>query len=159
MMRVFIAPRAKKAMEKEISRFPNLETGGMLLGYSDGEKEVIQVLEATDSGYQNTVHEENVFEYDSEYVEHMCVILSELYDPPLELEGVWHKHNSVCVTHFSRADEEMHRQLLEITSHPCVSILYEKIDKKEAVEDIKEEYILYVLGLKHGGNEEVCNVD
>lgn len=152
MTKVIIASRAKKTMKNEIGRFPMLETGGLLLGYSDPVTSYIQVLEATDSGYQNTVHEENVFEYDVAYVEHMCDILGGLYDPPLEIVGVWHKHNNACVTHFSRADEDMHQQLLALLPHPCLSILFEK---KATSEEADDEYNVLVFKLNESGHEDV----
>lgn len=31
--------------------------------------------------------------YDADYEEHLCSYLSDLYEAPLELVGVWHKHN------------------------------------------------------------------
>ena len=116
--------RAKAAMQNELARFPEQETGGLLLGYADAAH--IEVLEATDGGYQNTVHEPDCFAYDVAYEEHLCGILSELYDPPLQLVGLWHKHNAIGIPHFSRADEAMHRQLLEGAAHPCLSLLFEK---------------------------------
>lgn len=116
--------RAKAAIQNELARFPLLETGGLLLGYADAVH--IAVLEATDGGYQDTIHEPGCFAYDAAYEEHLCSVLSELYDPPLQLVGLWHKHNAAGIPHFSRADEDMHRQLIENTAHPCLSLLFEK---------------------------------
>ena len=117
-------------MEQELSRFPDTETGGLLLGYSEPESG-ISILEATDSGYQNTIHTPGSFQYDTTYEEHLCNLLSLLYQPSLQLVGVWHKHNSAHPSDslpFSSADEEIHRQLME-NSYPCVSVLFEKTSK------------------------------
>lgn len=116
--------RAKTAIQNELARFPDDETGGLLLGYADAEH--IAVLEATDGGYENTIHEPDCFAYDPAYEKHLCGILSELFDPPLQLVGLWHKHNQSGRSHFSRADEDMHRQLLESAAYPCISLLFEK---------------------------------
>ena len=116
-------------MENELSCFPDTETGGLLLGYSELESG-ISILEATDSGYQNTIHTVGSFQYDAAYEEHLCNLLSQLYQPPLRLVGVWHKHNSVhsdVFLPFSLADEKIHSQLME-NSCPCVSILFEKVN-------------------------------
>lgn len=125
-MKVHICARARRAMENELSRYPNLETGGLLLGRSDGAGD-IKIMEATDGGYRNTVHEEDEFAYDPEYQAHMCEVLCNIYDPPLQVVGVWHKHNIPGEIPFSRADEDIHAQLLE-NDYPCVSLLLEKTD-------------------------------
>ena len=117
-------------MEQELSRFPDTETGGLLLGYSEPESG-ISILEATDSGYQNTIHTPGSFQYDTTYEEHLCNLLSLLYQPPLQLVGVWHKHNSAHPNDslpFSSADEKIHRQLME-NFYPCISVLFEKTSK------------------------------
>lgn len=113
-----------------------------MLGYADADH--IEVLEATDGGYRNTVHEPDHFAYDPEYQGHLCGVLSGLYDPPLELIGVWHKHNSVNPLPFSRADEGIHRQLLK-GGYPCLSILFEKEAGGES------SYRVRVFLLSHDG--------
>lgn len=122
-----ISKRAQAAMEQELGCFPDLETGGLLLGYSGPEQDIL-VLEATDSGYQNTIHEAGCFQYDAAYEEHMANVLSRLYAPQLRLVGVWHKHNAVHSDQgmpFSRADEKIHAQLMQ-NGCRCISILFEK---------------------------------
>lgn len=96
-------------MENELRRFPDTETGGLLLGYSD-TLQGICILEATDGGYLNTIHEPYCFQYDDAYVTHVCGILSEMYTPPLDVVGIWHKHNSSCSVPFSLEDENLHSQ-------------------------------------------------
>ena len=131
-------------MENELRRFPDTETGGLLLGYAD-PKQGIVVREATDSGYQNTIHEPCCFQYDNTYVAHICAVLSELYTPPLDVVGIWHKHNSTCAVAFSRADEEMHIQLLRQQDHPCLSVLFEKISGGET-DEIQYNVRVFELG-------------
>ena len=118
-----ICTRAGLAIQNELGRFPDAETGGLLLGHADENR--IEVLEATYAGFLNVVREPDQFAYDPEYQVHLCSILSGLYDPPLELIGVWHKHNCINPLPFSQDDEAIHRQLLENGS-PCLSILFEK---------------------------------
>lgn len=126
-MQCNLSKRAHLVIKNELSRFPDTETGGLLLGYSEAGSD-IHILEATDSGYQNVIHEMSCFQYDTAYEAHLCHILSQLYQPPLQLVGVWHKHNSVHSDHdipFSSADEKMHRQLMQ-NDGPCISLLFEK---------------------------------
>lgn len=126
-MHCVISKRAQAVIALELSRFPDTETGGLLLGYSEPGNGIL-ILEATDSGYRDVIHEVGCFQYDIAYEEHVCGLLSQLYEPALQLVGVWHKHNAIHsggATPFSRADENMHRQLME-NGGPCVSVLFEK---------------------------------
>ncbi|QUO21868.1 hypothetical protein KFE18_15105 [Clostridiaceae bacterium Marseille-Q4143] len=68
-MYCFISKRAQIVIKNELSRFPDTETGGVLLGYSKSKRD-ISILEATDSGYQNVIHEYGYFQYDIAYEEH-----------------------------------------------------------------------------------------
>lgn len=121
-------------MQNELRRFPETETGGLLLGHRTSSCE-ISVVAATDGGYQNAIHDSHYFCYDVAYVHHVCNIISQLYDPPLELIGVWHKHNQQTNPTFSYADEEMHHRLMEHTDYPCLSILFER--HREQVYDFR----------------------
>lgn len=147
---IFISRRALCFMNNELLRYPYDETGGLLLGYTQAEFGICNiVVEATDAGFQNVIHEKYTFEYDAQYEEHIANILSSLYNPPLELIGVWHKHNNVSETKFSEADKEMHRKLLAITNHPCFSILFEK--------ESDERYRFNIFSLSVSGHKDVTN--
>lgn len=114
-------------MENELRRYPDVETGGLLLGYSDADRGVF-VAEAADGGYRNALREPCSFQYDEEYVAHVCAIVSALYTPPLDVVGIWHKHNCAGPVPFSQADEAMHAQLQDQSPFPCLSVLFEKTD-------------------------------
>ncbi len=131
-------------MENELARYPDVETGGLLLGYSNADG--VDVLEATDAG-PNAVRTADTFRMDPAYTAHMSRILSELHTPNLQVVGLWHKHNSVGEIPFSRTDEAAHRQLLALYPHPCLSILYEKEDD--------EDYDGRVFLLEETGAQEV----
>lgn len=124
-----LTERAKTAIRNELARYPDTETGGLLLGYA--HEACIEVMEATDAGYRNMIHEQDCFAYDAEYQVHLCSVLSALYDPPLELVGVWHKHNCASRIPFSNADEQIHRQLLQ-EHEKGLSILLEKEQNQPA---------------------------
>ena len=126
-MKLQITMRALCAMQQELSRYDDVETGGVLLGdFADG---ILTIREATDGGYQNVIREKNTFQYDHDYVSHVASILSELYTPPLALIGVWHKHNRCGGEDpFSHADEKMHLQLQNTALQPAISILFEKAE-------------------------------
>ena len=137
MDNIKVISRARIAIENELKRFPDKETGGLLLGYSNIPNEVL-IVEATDSGYKDTIHYDTYFKYDYAYEEHICNFLSGLYNPNLQVLGVWHKHNSFNKLNenpFSYSDEKIHEQIL-INSDICISILFEK-------EYTNEDYIQY----------------
>lgn len=117
-------------MQTEIARFPIMETGGVLLGYKNTQERSIEILEAIDSGIR-AEHDYGTFAYDVEYVSHVAEVLSALYVPQLQVIGVWHKHNHAYNPPFSDADQEMHRQMLEINDGWAVSILFQKINENE----------------------------
>ena len=125
MYRIRMTQRALRIMEAELARYPDDETGGILLGYIR-EKD-IWVVEAIDGGMA-AVRKPHTFRYDTAYVTHVANLLAVGYTPPLEMVGLWHKHTQDLPDRypFSAADEELHRQLLQITGKAGVSILFQK---------------------------------
>ncbi len=121
---VEISARAMQEMKCELSSWPDVETGGVLLGYNTGRKTII--IEATDPGYRNVIREKGKFAYDNDYVEYVATRISHLYDPPLRLVGVWHKHNHSFDPIFSEEDNSIHNRICDITKSECCSILFQK---------------------------------
>lgn len=155
-MNCIFSRRAQTVIEIELSHFPDAETGGLLLGRTDPENN-LYIFEATDSGYQNTIHTPGSFQYDAAYEEHLCCFLSQLYQPPLQLIGVWHKHNSIHSDDslpFSTADEKIHRQLTE-NSYPCVSVLFEKASKSK--DSIRYNTRIFLLS-PNGKHRDITDV-
>ena len=137
-------------MENELAQYPDWETGGLLLGYSETDQS-IRVLEATDGGY-DAIRESHEFQYDAKYVEHICGVLAGLYEPELQIVGMWHKHNYASEPPFSRTDEEMHQQLMDIQGHPCLSVLFEK--KMDTADACDYDMRMFLLDQK-GRHQEV----
>ncbi len=142
-MTVGIGRRALRAMQCEIGRFPDQETGGVLLGYALDDE--LRIVEAVDGGYTDVRRESGRFMYNADYVEHVSNILSALYNPPLELVGVWHKHNHALPPVFSQEDEEMHRRLLSLVRHDVCSILFQK--QENGLEYAMRTYCMMRLGV------------
>ena len=65
------------------------ETGGILLGYRDGNDWL--VVESIDPG-PNSTFQVAFFEYDQSYVNHLANRIVRLYERPLEVIGLWHRH-------------------------------------------------------------------
>ena len=77
------------------------ETGGILLGYRDGDDWL--VAESIDPG-PNSVFELAFFEYDQPYVNHLANRIVRLYERPLEVIGLWHRHPG-SFDRFSNTDD------------------------------------------------------
>ncbi len=106
---VRFSKEAKRLIANEFEKYPDVETGGVLLGYFS--KSYSKVVRAV-AGGEKAVREPGSFEYDSRYVEDECNKVSDLYSPPLELVGLWHKHNHILEPAFSKADIDMHSMVL-----------------------------------------------
>lgn len=97
------------------------------MGYIDVQEKKIEIVEAIDGGV-HAKHDYGTYSYDANYVSHVAGIVSELYEPCLQVIGVWHKHNHAFNPPFSDDDEDMHRKMLEISGGMAVSILFQKIN-------------------------------
>ena len=153
-MKLQITMRALRAMQLELSKFDDVETGGILLG--DFKDDTLIIHEATDAGYQNVIREKATFQYNHEYVTHIASILSSLYTPPLFVAGVWHKHNRVSDGEpFSHADELIHKQLQYTDLQPAISVLFEKAE--DGVYDMRV-FLLDVSGSHKQIEPEIINL-
>lgn len=125
--KVMLSGRAEKVMENDISYYSDMvETGGVLLGYSMKNRN-ITVVEAIDGGYKAR-REVARFEWDVEYVEHLAAQIAGIYPEPVEVVGVWHKHNLYRESDvFSQADMKMHEEIMRSANkNEIVSVLYQK---------------------------------
>ena len=120
---VTYSQRAYRQMTYEIERSRELETGGVLLGWLYGEE--LRIVEAIDGGFRAESTKYS-FAYDEQYVLHLMERLMSLYTPPLQLVGLWHKHNSFHERPFSHADMDLHKQMYEIAGGQAVSCLFQK---------------------------------
>lgn len=136
-LKVEISSRAMRGMQIELSSWPSVETGGVLLGYRTPDS--LKILESIDGGYANVKREQGQFTVDHQYVNHVSNYVANLYNPALELLGVWHKHNHSDNPPFSTKDIETHKTLYMTLQAACCSILYQK-----KVQD-KNSYIMRVF--------------
>ena len=109
-------------MTNEVDYSDMKETGGILLGYLHRNR--ICVLEAVDGGPQK-VASKSSFCFDHEYVQYVSTKISNLYNPPLVLVGMWHKHNSFHEHPFSEDDENMHKEMYLLANGSVTSILFQ----------------------------------
>ncbi len=126
-----ISGRAMRGMQYDLSLWPGVETGGVLLGYVTPQ--MVRVFEATDGGYENAVRKQGCFSYDHHYVTHISSYVANLYQPPLNIIGFWHKHNHDYDPCLSDEDLEMQERLFETNNFRGCSILFQK---KSGPEDI-----------------------
>ncbi|MBD5526773.1 MAG: hypothetical protein HDR04_20715 [Lachnospiraceae bacterium] len=100
---------AKKKIYSELKNYPDVETGGVLLGYIESDKVYIKEVVC---GGDAAIREPGAFQYDADYIEEFSTITANRYTPPLYLVGIWHKHNHTLEPAFSYADYQMHRWLI-----------------------------------------------
>ena len=143
-MQITISARAMKRMQNELSSWPGVETGGVLLGYK--RKDSIIIIEAVDGGYEKAIREPGRFQYDHKYVQHVCNQIINQYEPPLDLVGLWHKHNHSYSPLFSDEDMELNDQLCSLVKGTCCSILFQK--RLEHCEEYLMRTCLVELGKK-----------
>jgi len=95
------------------------ETGGVFLGhYQDG---VWYVIETIDPG-PKTKFSSVTLEMDLDYINHLGNKLNKLYNRPLRLLGIWHRHpGSMDV--FSSEDDLTNAELLRDDPHRAISAL------------------------------------
>lgn len=126
--KIEIYKRAFETMTFEIDNSGQNETGGILLGILETNKVVIK--ETVDGGF-DAISTETSFTYDCKYVEHVATRLIQLYNPPLKLVGVWHKHNSFHINPFSEDDLKLHKKIADLVNEGAVSVLFQKKDLSE----------------------------
>ena len=88
-LRVRFTQRAWTSILSETLYKVRTETGGILLGHRDGNDWL--VVESIDPG-PNSTFQVAFFEYDQSYVNHLANRIVRLYERPLEVIGLWHRH-------------------------------------------------------------------
>jgi proteasome lid subunit RPN8/RPN11 len=117
--RVVISSRAHAAIVAEThAQHPN-ETGGILLGHH--HKGQWRVIESIDPG-PNSRFSPTTFEYDTAYVNHLARKMSGLYEQPLRLIGLWHRHPG-SFDRFSGEDDQTNRRYAEQSADGAISCL------------------------------------
>lgn len=88
-MRVIFSDRAYAAVLAETTEKVTTETGGLFLGaVRDGTWYIIETI---DPG-PKAIFQVAYFEYDRKYTQHLINKVANLYDQPLTLIGLWHRH-------------------------------------------------------------------
>ena len=116
---VVVSSRAYAAIVAEThAQHPN-ETGGILLGHH--RQGVWHVIEAIDPG-PNAHFSPTTFEYDTAYVTHLARKLAGVYEQPLSLIGLWHRHPG-SFDRFSAEDDATNRRYAEQSPAGAISCL------------------------------------
>lgn len=101
LLHVRITRRAWTAILAETLAEIRTETGGILLGYRDGNDWL--VVESIDPG-PGSVMESAYFEYNEQYVTHLANRIAKMYQRRLEILGLWHRHPG-SFDRFSNTDD------------------------------------------------------
>lgn len=118
-MEIVFTERAFVSLLSETAEKIETETGGIFLGYRDGEK--WYVVESIDPGPKSTF-QVAYFEYDQKYVNHLSQKIARLYKKPLELLGLWHRHPG-SFDQFSGTDDGTNRKFAAQNPSGAISAL------------------------------------
>lgn len=88
-MKAIFSNRAYTAVMAETTEKVETETGGLFLGTVVDDNWYI--IEAIDPG-PNSIFKVTYFEYDQKYTQHLINKIAKLYNEPLTLIGLWHRH-------------------------------------------------------------------
>jgi proteasome lid subunit RPN8/RPN11 len=116
---VVISDRAYISVLSETQLNIKTETGGVFLGHRCGS--IWYVIEAIDPG-PNSVFSASFFEYDRPYINHLINRVKELYQEPLDLIGLWHRHPG-SMDYFSHIDEQTNTDYARLNKSGSISAL------------------------------------
>lgn len=122
---VVFSDKAYNAIIRETFEWDPVETGGILLGHilDNGCWIVMEVLPP---GYgeqlegNRVFHEFSYFEYNQKFVNYLAKSVSEQYEIPLELLGLWHRHPG-SMDHFSGTDDRTNSLFAAQNPHGVIS--------------------------------------
>lgn len=118
-MQVIFTQRAFVSILAETAEKIQTETGGIFLGYR--EADTWYVVEAIDPGPKSTF-QVAYFEYDTKYVNHLVNKVARIYNKPLELIGLWHRHPG-SFDQFSGTDDGTNLKFATLHKDGAISAL------------------------------------
>lgn len=116
---VVFSRRAHAAIDAETHQQHPNETGGILLGHHCAGRWL--VIEAIDPG-PGSHFSPTTFEYDTAYVNHLACKVAAVYERPLSLIGLWHRHPG-SFDRFSGQDDQTNRRYAEQSPAGAISCL------------------------------------
>jgi proteasome lid subunit RPN8/RPN11 len=143
---VVLSERAYKSILAETFTYGDCETGGILLGHFVNK--VWYVIENVDPGII-TVNRSTFFQYDENYVNHQIKKISRIYNYPLTILGIWHRHPGSMDTfsstdlssiniHVSRARVGILSMLVNVD--PSLRMTFYYCDKKNTLMKVPYDY-------------------
>lgn len=118
-MKVIFSERAYASIMAETTEKIKTETGGLFLGAIDHGR--WYVVEAIDPG-PKSVFEVTYFEYDQAYTQHLINKIANLYNYPLALIGLWHRHPG-SFERFSSTDDGTNSKYAKMRAEGAISAL------------------------------------
>lgn len=116
-MKAVFSTRAFTAVKAETTEKVTTETGGLFLGiYEEGTWYIIETI---DPG-PNSIFQVAYFEYDQKYTQHLINKIANLYNFPLQLIGLWHRHPGSFDV-FSMTDDETNTKYAKMREVGAIS--------------------------------------
>lgn len=148
---VVFSDKAYNAIITETFDWDPVETGGILLGHILDNGCWI-VMETLPPGYgesnegDRVFHEYGYFEYNQKFVNYLVKSVSEQYEIPLELLGLWHRHPG-SMDHFSGTDDRTNTTFASL--NPCGAI--------SGLVNVDPQLRMTMYYLPHNGNQSLIN--
>lgn len=118
---LYLSPSVISSVRDELQKYPNVETGGVFLGYR--RRGHYCVLESICGG-ELAIRKKGTFVPDWIYINQIVRQRLKVSDSLCFL-GIWHKHNHSLEPAFSKADIDMHNALLKANGY-ALSCLFQK---------------------------------
>lgn len=148
---VVFSDKAYNAIITETFDWDPVETGGILLGHILDNGCWI-VMETLPPGYgepnegDRVFHEYGYFEYNQKFVNYLVKSVSEQYEIPLELLGLWHRHPG-SMDHFSGTDDRTNSTFASLNPYGAISGLV----------NVDPQLRMTMYYLPHNGNQSLIN--
>jgi len=115
--RIIFSDKAYNSIAVETYDKMNTETGGILLGFIEGD--TWYVIENIPPG-PKSVFRPAFFEYDTEFVNYLANVIEKLYQKPPILLGLWHRHPG-SFDRFSATDDETNTTYASLNKDGAIS--------------------------------------
>ncbi|MHB8277440.1 MAG: Mov34/MPN/PAD-1 family protein [Candidatus Humimicrobiaceae bacterium] len=116
---VVFSDRAMLSILAETAEKIKTETGGVFIGHRKGD--IWYVIENIDPG-PNSIFRSAYYEYDQNYINHLVNKVVHLYEKPLDLIGLWHRHPGSLST-FSSTDDGTNTEYARLNKDGAISML------------------------------------
>lgn len=121
---IFLSKSARSTIQSELESYPDVETGGILLGWKVGQLWFVRQVVSSGVKCVRTPYHYSMDSHEAtERVQAICDC-----KPSYDVLGIWHKHNHNISPYFSADDMRTNYAYADINSFGAISILATKTE-------------------------------